>query len=348
MGDKRSTRIIRLARRDFFGAATSAFVVARLGVGCDGEGATAFTSRDVAPRPVSEPLAPLTPNDLFYTVSASGPPPEGWDEAWQLSLLGLGLEGGLTLAEVKAAAPHETFEHTLECIGNAPPGRAIGNAMWTGVRLAGLLEGLGLQVPDEAAWLVMRCGDGYSTYLPVEDIDAGLALVWQMNGEPLPVAHGAPLRMLTPGRYGMKNPKWLLEIEWLVDKPEGFWESFGWSEEARYKVHSWFVEPEAGVITDTAGVTLLGSAHAGSATITRVEISLDEGETWREAELTYSGPPNAWSLWRYHWVPEASGSYALSVRAHADDGRIQAVNDREGAGALSGYPGLHYLRVEVS
>jgi DMSO/TMAO reductase YedYZ molybdopterin-dependent catalytic subunit len=230
MGDETRVRVIRLGRREFLGAASSAFVVAQLGHGCDGAGTGADVIPGIQPNPIAEPLSPLTPNDLFYTISAAGLPDEGWDLNWQLSLLGLGEERRLTLAEIQGAAAHETFEHTLECIGNGPPGGNIGNAMWTGVRVASLLAGLGIELPDEIAWLSMRCGDGYSTYLPVEDIAAGLALVWEMNGEALPVAHGAPLRMLTPGRYGMKNPKWLLEIEWLVDKPQGFWESVGWSE----------------------------------------------------------------------------------------------------------------------
>lgn len=373
--------IRRLHRRHFLGATTSAFVLARFGAGCaPGEdlpaaddlgpntptGDTSPPVQDAAggrgpaedvdrgrgsvdatgsSEPVlAEPISPLTPNEDFYTVSFSGPPHEGWDTNWVLTLGAPGAEVDVDLATLKTLGS-ETVEHTLECIGNGPPGKALSNAEWTGIRFGALLEALEVSVPEDSQWLAFECGDGYTTFLPLDDALFDIILVWAMNGEPLPVDHGAPLRALVPGRYGMKNPKWLRKMTFTAEQPVGFWESFGWSAEARYRVHSWVRTPHDGDTLPAEGITLLGSAHAGSVPIARVEISTDGGESWEDAELTYNGPPNAWSLWRYQWIPGASGTYTVVARATDVDGRVQSLDDGDN---LAGWQGLHTLEFEVT
>ncbi|MGB0591811.1 MAG: molybdopterin-dependent oxidoreductase [Myxococcota bacterium] len=305
-------------------------------------------AKDVPPLApiVPEPIPPLTSNEDFYVVSYSGPPEEGWDVDWRLTLGGFEAPVMLELAELQAFGS-ETVEHTLECIGNSPPGNAISNAEWTGLRLRDLLEALELTVPEGTLWITFACGDGYETFLPFDDDALDLILVWEMNGEPLPAGHGAPLRALVPGRYGMKNPKWIAALAFSnAEEPAGFWESYGWSAEARYRVHSWVHEPDAGDTLSAQGVTLLGSAHAGDVPIARVELSTDGGESWRDAELTYTGPPNAWSLWRFEWTPEASGPYTIVARATDLNGRVQGSDDD--AAPLSGWAGQHTLNITVS
>lgn len=354
--------IRRLHRRHFLGATSSAFVLARFGAGCapiddhvsvddaggpvDDAGPGTDSGPPATPRTpeLAEPLPPLTSNEDFYTVSFNGQPEPGWDTDWALTLGGLGEDVHLDVAALQALGS-ETVEHTLECIGNGPPGNAISNAEWTGIRLRDLLEALDLTLPEEMEWIAFECGDGYMTFLPLDDGALDLVLVWEMNGEPLPLDHGAPLRALVPGRYGMKNPKWLSSMTFVSDKPEGFWESFGWSAEARYLVHSWVNVPDYGDTVPVEGVTLLGSAHAGAVPISRVEISTDAGESWEDAELTYNGPPNAWSLWRYQWTPGAPGTYTVVARATDADGRVQGLDD--GESNLVGWHGQHTLDFEA-
>jgi hypothetical protein len=243
------------------------------------------------------------------------------------------------------ATGSETVEHTLECIGNNPPGSAISNAEWTGIRLTDLLDTLDLNVPESTGWIAFECGDGYTGFIPFDEEALQIVLVWQMNGEPLPSSHGAPLRALVPGRYGMKNPKWLSHLIFTDTEPTGFWEAFGWSAEARYRVHSWIHTPGYGTEVDQGAITLLGSAFAGAVAISRVELSFDGGAEWTDAEMTYTGPPNAWSLWRYQWVPEAPGTYTVVVRATDVDGRVQEVGDL--SDHLSGWQGLHTIELEA-
>jgi DMSO/TMAO reductase YedYZ molybdopterin-dependent catalytic subunit len=356
------TKQRRLPRRAFLGTTAGAFILARFGAGCAPSGlmpevsdtgdvvqaldGLAALGADVTlpAGPFSDPLTPLTSNEAFYTVSAGSTPKAGWDVDWALALTGLGEEITLDLETLQAFGS-ETVEHTLECIGNGPPGKALGNAKWTGIRLRDLLTQLDRSVPQQVAWLGFECGDDYTTFIPFDDEALDLVLVWRMNGEPLALAHGAPLRALVPGRYGMKNPKWLTRINFSVTEPEGFWEAYGWSTEARYRVHSWMKQPTAGSTVPAAGVTLLGSAHAGAVPIARVELSTDGGDTWTDAELTYVGPPNAWSLWRYRWTPGTPGAYTLVVRATDAEGRVQGPSD--GSGNLAGWQGHHTLIVEA-
>ncbi len=93
------------------------------------------------------------------------------------------------------------------------------------------------------------------------------------------------------------------------------------------------------------GVTLLGSAFAGKVPIDRVELSFDEGDSWEEAEITYAGPPNAWSLWLFQWQPAVPGPYTVVVRATNAEGVVQEVGDR--ADHLSGWQGQHTISLDI-
>ncbi len=270
-----------------------------------------------------EPQDAITSNEDFYRVAISGfEPDEEWLAAWTLVI---GDEDGnertLTLPDLLALGATEQ-ERTLSCIGSGS-GRTSGNARWTAIRLDSLLEALDLSPDLRLEWVRFTSGDGYSTSLPRTDLDAGLALATGMNGVPLPTNHGAPLRALVPGRYGMKNPKWITRIDFVEELELGFWEARGWSQTAEYLVQSWFRSPTYGAAVSAAGVYLKGIAFAGEAGIERVDLSDDDGETWKEAGISYRGGPGVWTLWQLFWVPPAAGSYSLLVRATAADGRVQ-------------------------
>src|SRR5260370_8299001 len=117
------------------------------------------------------------------------------------------------------APVHETL--TLECISNPPNGDAISNALWTGVSLAPILQRAG--VSAKAEYAAMRAADGYYTGVPVEEImRKENFLPYLMNGVPLPPVHGFPLRIFIPGKYGMKQPKCLTEIQFLDHQFTGY------------------------------------------------------------------------------------------------------------------------------
>jgi len=219
-----------ISRRNFIRLATSALTLA----------STPFPACLLAGEQ-SRAFGGPTPNRNFYVTSYSGTPVLDADR-WRLKIHGL-VQRPLTLtfADIMRI-PSIRRILTLECIGNPPDGHAIGNAEWTGVKLKPLLEHAG--VKPNAIYAAMRAADGYYTGVPVAELmrDENW-LVYRMNGAPLPPDHGFPLRIFIPGKYGMKQPKWLTEIE-LVDTPFiGYWEARGWSNEAWRKVNSGFFYP---------------------------------------------------------------------------------------------------------
>lgn len=288
-----------------------------------------------------DPISPITSNETFYHVTYSGwMPPEGYNEAWVLTIVGVdGAETTHTLSELEAMGGEEV-EHTLECIGSSS-GRSISNARWRGIRLHTLLG------ETAAKYLNFFCGDEYHTAVPTADFDTGIMVVWEMNGEPLPPDHGGPLRALTPGRYGMKNPKWIERIELSDTEDVGTWESRGWSNTCYYQVSSWIHEPVGNAVVPLAGTWMVGSAYAGSIPITKVEVSDDGGDSWTEVEITYQNGPNVWTLWRYFWLPPEHGVFQLMVRATDESGRVQTKTEGYDDD-LDGFEGIFSIAVTVS
>ncbi|MDQ3880311.1 MAG: molybdopterin-dependent oxidoreductase, partial [Chloroflexota bacterium] len=179
----------------------------------------------------------LTPNDDFYVISKNLVDPVVDGATWRLTVGGM-VERPLTLTlDDVHALPAVTQIQTLECISNEVGGHLISTAEWRGVRLK---EVLAMARPADGALEVkLAAADGYSESFPAElAADDRVLLAYEMNGEPLPDKHGFPLRLLLPGRYGMKGPKWLTGLE-LIDEPyEGYWEQRGWSKEAIIKTMS--------------------------------------------------------------------------------------------------------------
>jgi len=285
----------------------------------------------VAPTPTAISAAadgvPVTPNEAFYRIAA-GPDPEVPAD-WKLTLTGLVAQPlTLTLDEVKAM-PSVTEMRTLECIENPVGGGLISNAVWKGVRLKDLLARAG--VNGNAHHLKLEAVDGYSTGIPLElGMDDHALLVYEMNGVPLPPEHGAPLRCLWPGRYGMKQPKWIQTIT-LVDKIHlGYWEITGWSREAKVRPFSRIDSPqEGGVVTgDTLVVagnalTLSGIAFTDDSGLAKVEISWDDTDEWQPAELTRGPSPYTWTVWKWTGKALPPGRHKVYVRATDGSGQTQ-------------------------
>jgi DMSO/TMAO reductase YedYZ molybdopterin-dependent catalytic subunit len=296
-----------------------------------------------------------TSNRDFY-VTSYGVTPNLNASRWNLKIHGLVRQPlRLTYTDIlRMPSIRQTL--TLECIGNPPDGNAIGNAEWTGLKLKPLLDKAG--VKPKASYAAMRAADGYYTGVPVEELMREENwLVYRMNGQPLPPEHGYPLRIFIPGKYGMKQPKWLTEIE-LVDRPFiGYWEARGWSNEAWRKVNSGFFYPRrpSGIFDllslDTsakvmAPVNLTGWALAGPTGIRRVEVSTDDGLTWHTARMLENRSPYVWTVWRYHFAPTTPGDYLVRIRATDGNGTTQPDRIAERGGGATSQPRLR-LNVAV-
>jgi len=293
--------------------------------------------------PLLHHIEPITPTADFYVYQHSLPAMLD-EQTWELTFSDRGTDMGTVTLDDLDAMQSDTFEHTLECIGSGPRVIRINNAEWTGVPLSDVLDALGITVDPSIVEIVMHGGDNYATSVPISDLDAPIRLVWRMNGDPLPPQHGAPARLLVPGRYGTKNVKWVQRIE-LTDTPFlGFWEQQGWSNAATYQTSGYVLSPGQLATVDFGPVTFLGVAYAGLSPIARVQASLDDGATWQDAHFDYQGGPNVWSIWSFDFDPPHRGTYTLRLRVTAEDGTVASKPDA--THPLNGYDGAMQVQVE--
>src|SRR5262249_21619072 len=155
-----------------------------------------------------------------------------------------------------------------------------------------------------AVQVVFVTVSGYADSISVgEAMDPSTLVIVGLNGRPLPVEHGYPARVLAVGTYGMKNPKWLTQIQVVSPPYPGFWEHRGWSKEATVRTNSRIDVPTAGTRTSEIK-TVAGIAFAGDRGISKVEVSFDSGASWHAAALKTALSPYTWRLWRFE--PDAS------------------------------------------
>ncbi|HZD17979.1 MAG TPA: molybdopterin-dependent oxidoreductase [Actinomycetota bacterium] len=260
----------------------------------------------------------LTPTADFYVVDTALFDPLVDVDDWALTVGGL-VERPFRIGyEELLDQPAVGFVSTLECISNEVGGGLISTARWTGVSLRTLLERAGVR--DAAVEVVATSVDGYADSIPLDDAFRERTVVAiGMDGVSLPREHGFPARLLVPGRYGMKQPKWLASLE-LVDRPfEGYWERRGWSKAA-------FVKTMSRVDTVVpAGPRLIvaGVAFAGDRGISKVEVSTDGGSSWEAAALDAAISPLAWRRWRYDLEPASAIGRTVIVRGTDGEGRLQ-------------------------
>ncbi len=289
----------------------------------------------------------VTPTDRFYVVSKN---PPGFDpvlreDRWRLEVA-LRPDRPLVLRlEDLKAMPSVRRPHTLECISNEVGGDLIGNAYWRGVRLRDVVARAG-GLPPAAVKVVFRCADGYTESLTVADaLHPDTLLVYEMNGEPLPPKHGFPLRLLVPGLYGMKNPKWITRIEAADFDFQGFWERSGWSDQAVVQTMSKFTIPSPLRARAGEEVGLGGVAYAGARGIRAVEVSVDDGKTWLPAQVKAPLGPYTWVLWAMEWRPAGPGEYRVRVRARDGTGAVQTA--QPSPPLPEGATGHHAIRIRV-
>lgn len=275
------------------------------------------------------PTPAITPIDDHYVVAKGLAPPSVDGSAWRLAVDGLvGRPLDLSLPEVQALAS-AAEARTLICISNpvAEFGPYAGTQLWTGTPVAAVIEAAGGPSPD-ARFVLWTSADGYTESIPLDvALDPRSLLAWGMGdeGAPLPVEHGYPLRVLLPGRYGMKQPKWLTRITLAAEDVDGYWEERGWDREAVVRTWSRIDDPRNGDTVATGRpLSVFGVAFAGERGISGVEVSPDDGATWIAAELESPTSALAWVRWRASMAPPAAGAVLLRVRATDGTGALQA------------------------
>jgi DMSO/TMAO reductase YedYZ molybdopterin-dependent catalytic subunit len=281
----------------------------------------------------------ITPIRDFYKVSKNAFDPQVDARHWRLDVVGLVDKPlSLTYEDIKALPSAEQYA-TLACISNEVGGDLIGNALWRGVRLKDVLAEAGVRpgVVD----LLLHAGDDYTDSIPISRALAEVTLlVYEMNGEPLTVEHGFPVRLLVPGIYGMKNVKWLNRIEAVDFDFKGYWQRRGWDDRAEYKTMSRIDAPASSVKGEAA---IAGIAFAGDRGVSKVEMSTDGGRTWEPAEIKSPLSRLTWVLWHRSWSPEQPGKHRIVVRA--TDGIGVTQTSQPAPPAPSGSTGYHGVTV---
>jgi len=312
----------------------------------------------------------LTPVEKFFVRSHLGTPSIKREE-WRLTV-----EGSVrrprewTWSQIRQME-QESRTVTVECAENLPGGSLVGNARWTGVPLARLLEEAG--VKDDAREVVLEGADRgldelemvpvtYARSLPLrEAVAAGTLIALEMNHQPLTPEHGYPARAIVPGWYGMAHVKWLTRIRVAAQPFRGFYMAKRYFTARRHPntgepvltpvtrmgVKSQIDFPVDGETLSPGSHVVRGRAWAGCRTVERVEVSSNGGRSWSRAELQDTPEPCAWFRWSHTWAPPRTGPYALQVRAFDDHGESQPL--QEDLGRINRYDNrwIHTVRCAV-
>ena len=308
----------------------------------------------------------IVPNDLFYIRNHWKDCPEIDQATYRLAVDGqVSTPLSLSYEDLKQL-PQKRFQVTFECCGNSPvpdywskalristvmegiKGHGImGNAEWAGVSLRDVLEKAG--VKDSAVEVMFEGADHgpdetvgdppdvtYERSLPIaKAMHPDTLLAYEMNGEPLPLNHGFPLRLLVSGWYGMNSVKWLVGIHVLDHEFKGFYmtdryittnepgSAVPYTFYTKMKVKSIITNPAPGEIVSASGYTLAGAAWSGEDQITKVEISTDAGATWNLVDTVRPRSDYSWNRWEHQWTPPGPGKYTLMCRATNDQGDTQ-------------------------
>ncbi|SFQ40604.1 DMSO/TMAO reductase YedYZ, molybdopterin-dependent catalytic subunit [Amycolatopsis arida] len=263
----------------------------------------------------------LTPNDRFYRIDTALVVPRVRAEDWTLRISGM-VDRELTLdyAAIRAR-PLVERTITMACVSNDVGGPYVSTANFLGVPLADLLREAGVRPGAEQ--LLSTSEDGWTCGTPVDavlDPARGALLAIGMNGEPLPLEHGFPARMVVPGLYGyVSATKWVRDIEvttWAAR--DAYWLSRGWAERAPVKTQSRIDTPDGSATLPAGRVTVAGVAWAPTIGITGVEIRLDrhshEPGPWQPAELAAAVHENTWRMWRAE-LDVPPGRHRVACRA---------------------------------
>lgn len=280
-----------------------------------------------------------TDNDVFYRIDTALRVPVIAPEQWRLRIHGMvDRPFTLTFADLlRRPVVHRWI--TLTCVSNEVGGDLVGNALWSGVRIEDVLREAGLR--PEADAVLSTSEDGWTCGTPLTALTDGrdALLAFAMNGAPLPVEHGFPVRMVVPGLYGFVSAtKWVVDLEVTrFDRIQAFWTTRGWSERAPIKTASRIDVPRSGGEVTAGRVVVAGVAWAQHRGIAKVEVRVDDGP-WQEARLAGQPTKDAWRQWTWTW--EATpGEHRLQARATDGTGRTQTATPSPPApDGATGYP----------
>jgi sulfite oxidase len=260
---------------------------------------------------------PITPNDEFFTLGGAPEIPPDWT---------LDIEGeiekplSLSLDQLKLYAQLDV-EATLECNYSTGPPLLVGNAVWSGVNLNNLLEQAAIK--PSANCITFWAIDGYRSgpFLLTEIMRRNdIIVAYNMNGEALPELQGWPAKIVLPGCTGNQWLRWLDRIE-ISSSRAG-------DRLNPWPIHARIFEPEYNAVINKCSYTIKGMVNAGEGKeITQVEVSTDNGLTWKNAKVLNYFVPNVWKHWRYEWDIETPGQYTIFARVTDSEGNVQNEND---------------------
>jgi DMSO/TMAO reductase YedYZ molybdopterin-dependent catalytic subunit len=314
-----------------------------------------------AETPVREFTSFLTPNHLFFVRSHFGPPaPEAISEnTWTLRVGGLVERArDFSLNDLRRMES-VTITAVVQCSGNGRafhrpkvPGvqwerGAVGNAQWTGVRLRDVLAKAGIKARARHVQFqgadrpVVASVPLFIRSIPLEKaMHPDTILAYAMNGQPLPLLHGAPLRVVTPGWMADSCIKWLTDITVRADEAPGYYMQTAYrmpvsavepgasasgpsAPVEAMVVKSLIASPQEGETVRVGPVAVQGVAWGGEAKVVKVDVSMDEGKSWESARLTGEDQPYAWRQWQFTWQAKAVGTFTILCRATDARGEVQ-------------------------
>ncbi|MFB2555741.1 molybdopterin-dependent oxidoreductase [Herbiconiux liangxiaofengii] len=293
-------------------------------------------------------LAPyITPNADFYRIDTALQVPNVDAATWSLKITGMvEQEVEITWDEL-LALPLEEHLVTLACVSNEVGGDLIGNARWLGYPIRELLA---RAKPTAGADMVLgRSIDGFTAGTPLDvlqDADRVGILAVGMNGEPLPVEHGFPVRVVVAGLFGyVSATKWVTELEVTTfADSQGYWTPRGWTALGPVKTESRIDVPRRGAAVASGTVAVAGVAWAQHTGIAKVEVQVDGG-AWADARLADTAGIDTWVQWVYEWQA-TSGDHTIAVRATDLSGYTQTSD--EAPPAPDGATGWHTRTITVS
>jgi DMSO/TMAO reductase YedYZ molybdopterin-dependent catalytic subunit len=286
-----------------------------------------------------------TPTDTFYRIDTALAVPLIDPGEWELRIHGMvDRELVLTYDDLIDRGLDDAWV-TLCCVSNPVGGDLVGNTSWSGVRIDELLAEVGVS-PDADA-LLSTSQDGWTCGTPLPELTDGrdALLAVAMDGEPLPLEHGFPVRMVVPGLYGFVSAtKWV--VDWEVsrfDQFSAYWTDRGWSARGPVKTSSRIDVPRGGTSLEAGTAVVAGVAFAQHRGIERVEVRVDGGG-WEQARLAEVPSTDTWVQWVYNW--EATpGEHELAVRAIDAEGELQSGDEVDVV--PDGAEGWHTITVQV-
>lgn len=278
---------------------------------------------EVQPKGVALPSF-VTPSADFYRVDTALTLPQLSHSDWRLRLHGMvNREATYGFADL---AGFEVVDKvaTLTCVSNPVGGDLISTGVWTGYRLADLLAAAG--VHPEADMVLSTSVDGFTAGTPVDALTDGrdALLAVALNGQPLPIEHGYPARLVVPGLYGyVSATKWVVDLELTrFDKAQAYWTRQGWAPRAPVKTESRIDVPKDGQRVPMGPVVFGGVAWAQNRGVRAVEVRIDD-DAWQPAEQGASYSNETWRLWSFPWQAKNPGRHTITVRATDNTGATQ-------------------------